>query len=156
METGLSHSKGDVNMLKDYINLLYQNRNYSKAAEKINEAIKLEPNNEILYVFLGQIYEQTNKPTEAEEQYKKALQLNPNNYEVVKIIGINLYNQAVKINKDANEIPAEKQAEYDAMIKKRNEVLEKAFPYLEKAKQIKPDDEETTRPYEKTKALLKK
>ena len=126
------------------------------AIAKVNDVIKLEPNNEILFVFLGQIYDIMGKPTESAAQYDKAFKINPNNFEVLKAIGVNIFNQAVIVNKQANEVPAEKQAEYDNLIKKRNEILERALTYLEKAYKINPDDEELKTPYNKTKTLLKK
>ena len=156
LEKGSNMIKSDADILKAYINILYATHQFDKAIEKMNETIKLEPNNEILYVFLGQIYDQMNKPTDAAEQFEKAFKINPNSFDVVKSVGINIFNQAVKVNKQANDIPADKQAEYDALIKKRNEIFEKALPYLQKANQMKPEDEEVSRPYEKTKTLLKK
>jgi len=156
LDAGYKAFPNDINIIYAFINIYSASGKFDKAADKINDAIKLTPNNEMLYVVKGGLLEHQGKDKEAEDEYNKALGLNPNNFDVLKSIGLNIYNQGVKVNKQANEIPAEKQVEYDALIKKRNELLEKSLTYLDKANQIKAGDEEVERPMMRVKGLLKK
>ena len=63
-----------------YLSLSYfQNNNYFKALKAINQAIKLDPNNE-KYLFLrGKIYYKTHAYKIAIKEFKKLIDLNPNN-----------------------------------------------------------------------------
>ena len=154
LENAEKNYPGDLNISYGFVNIYTTSHQFEKAIQKLNEALKLAPNNEVLYVVLGGIYENVEQDKQAEEQYTKAYNLNPNNYEVVKSIGINIYNQGVKINRDANKEKDDNK--YTALIKKRDEVFTQAIVYLDKANKMKPEDEEVTKVLNIAKSKLNK
>jgi hypothetical protein len=44
---------------------------------------------------------------------------------------------------EANDLPLSETKKYDEMTEQANEIIRKALPYLEKAYEIMPDNEET-------------
>ena len=76
----LSARKGDRATYVPWVNLasVYsQEKDYDKATEIINQALKLYPNNYNVYYGAGFIYESSSNPTEARKFYELALQSKP-------------------------------------------------------------------------------
>lgn len=107
--------------------------------DKLAAAIELAPDNEVLHAVLGQVYEKSNDPVNAEKEFIKALEIKPD-YEVVNFkLGAMYFNLAADYNKKLNDLPPTETAkakEYEAKIK---ENFTKATPYLEKAYEVTPD-----------------
>lgn len=51
----------------------------AEALEELNKAANIDPNYEMTYVYRGNVYQLMNEFTSAEAQYRKALEINPNN-----------------------------------------------------------------------------
>lgn len=111
-----------------------------KALEYLTKAIESEPNNPSFYQAQGALLDQLGKPDEAKASYEKALAIDPNFFESWLNLGVQVFNKAVEMSKAANDIPANKQKEYDAAIEAAYEQMNKAIPYFEKAHSIKPTD----------------
>jgi tetratricopeptide (TPR) repeat protein len=157
LEDGSMIYPTEASIIYGFVNIYANTHQYDKAIGKINDAIKVTPDNVMLYVILGNAYEHMDKDADAEVAYNTALSKDANNYDAIKSIGINIYNQAAKINKEMNDLPTDApQSKYDNLAKKRNEILNKALPYLEKANGINATDEEVLRPLKKSKSLLGK
>ncbi|MFM2225777.1 MAG: hypothetical protein RJA07_1979 [Bacteroidota bacterium] len=157
LEDGIAIYPTNDKIIYGFVNIYAATHQYEKAISKINDALKITPDNEILYVILGNAYEHMDNDKEAEAAYSKALEKNPTNFDAIKSMGINIYNQAAKMNKEINDLPTNApQAKYDELSKKRNDILSKALPYLEKANAMHANDEEVSRPLTKSKSLLNK
>ena len=157
LEAGSALYPTDASIIYGFINIYAASLQFEKAISKINDAIKLKPENEMLYIILGNAYEHSEKDADAVASYQKVLDKNPSNYDAIKSIGINLFNQAVKINKEMDVLPNNApQAKFDEITKRRDLVLAKALPFLEQAEKISPDDAELKRPLNRTKSLLGK
>lgn len=59
----------------------YQEKKYDIALEEFNEAIKYDANYALAYTGLGLVYAVLGEETKADANFKRALQLNPNNSE---------------------------------------------------------------------------
>lgn len=78
------------NNLGDYYG---RQRNYEKAIEEFQTAIKLQPNYGDAYHNLGNIYQQINDYEKALTNYQKALEFNPNLWQSLQNIGFIYFNQ---------------------------------------------------------------
>ncbi|MEZ5013503.1 MAG: tetratricopeptide repeat protein [Chitinophagales bacterium] len=118
---------------------------------KLNAAIELDPGNVELYFVLGTTHGELVKLDSmhaqehfdaAIEAYSKALQIDPNRYDINLNAGALYYNTAIEINKAMNVLPLEKEAEYQNLLKQRNKLYTDALPYFEAAHRIDPGNVE--------------
>jgi hypothetical protein len=70
--------------------------------------------------------------------YKKALEIDANYFEANLNLGYVLLSPAIDTYNAANQLPANKQKEFDAAVAKSNEMFDLAKPYLLKAVDIDP------------------
>lgn len=119
---------------------IYSNRN-EEAIDYLNKVIAAEPNNAQFYDVLGNVYESGLKDMDnAEKNYAKALELDPNYVDALSNLGRVYYNQAINVQGDANMLSDNKQ--YQEEIAKAKALFEKARPYFERAHQQKPEQRE--------------
>ncbi|HNP32431.1 MAG TPA: tetratricopeptide repeat protein [Flavobacterium sp.] len=112
-------------------------------AKLVNEAIAKDPNNPDLYYNLGVVNGNLNKLDEAEKYYKKALEIDPNYFNA------NLNLAELKLRADekfVNEMnklgTSEKDNKrYEVIKAEREKNFKAALPYLEKAVELKGDNE---------------
>ena len=91
-------------MLSLINNYIYSNRN-EQAIEYLNSAIQKEPNNAQLYDVMGRVYETGVKDyAKAEEYFKKAVELDGENPDILANLGRVYYNQGVNKLGEANSI----------------------------------------------------
>lgn len=131
----------DPNFILNLINIyIYSNRN-DEAIDYLNQVIADDPNNPQLYDVLGNVYESGLKDYEnAEKNYSKALEIDPNYIEASSNLGRVYYNQAINVQGDANMISDNKL--YQVEIAKAKALFEKALPYFQKAHAAKPEQRE--------------
>ena len=115
-----------------------------EALTKINKAIAADPNNANLYAVRGSLYDQQKKSDLAQADYRKAVELEPNNFDSVFNLGVYNYNKAAdsytkasKMDLKTYQVSGKK---YEAEGKK---YFEASIPYFEKALQIQPNDRNT-------------
>jgi tetratricopeptide (TPR) repeat protein len=109
----------------------------------VNEALKNDPNNKVLYFNLGVTSANSNKLDEAEKHYKKAIEIDPNYFDAL----LNL--SELKLRSDLILVEAMNKLGTSEKDNKRYEILkaerEKNFksvlPYLEKAVELKTDND---------------
>lgn len=106
--------------------------------EKINAQATKEPNNKIYPFYLGIAYNAANENVKAEEAYKKAIALDPNYNDAYINLGGLIMNNGIEIYNKANKLPANKQTEYAATMKKAQAEFDRALPFLEKAVELNP------------------
>ncbi|MBE0651401.1 MAG: tetratricopeptide repeat protein [Bacteroidales bacterium] len=113
----------------------------------LKEAISKEPNNPgnaNFYFLIGKSYDDSGNKVEAENYYKKAIDVNPNFFEAYYNIGAIFVNKASNIQKQANDLPLDKVKEYNALNDSANVQLQLALPWLEKSLSIRPGDKLST------------
>ncbi|HRS99180.1 MAG TPA: tetratricopeptide repeat protein [Bacteroidales bacterium] len=110
-----------------------------KALEYINLAINKNPNDPQFYVIRGTLNETLKLRDNAIADYKKAIELDPNNFDANYSAGAYYYNTGVDTLDWADKnIPITEFAKLEEFKKIANELFEKAKPYLEKAEAIQP------------------
>lgn len=114
--------------------------NYTKL---VNEVLANDPNNADLLYNLAVISANANKPIEAEDYYKKALLINPVyfnallNLSELKLRSDEKY--VIEMNKLGTTEKDNKR--YEVIKSERENNFKSILPYLEKAVEIKPEDE---------------
>lgn len=138
---GLAIFPKDSTFMLNLINIyIYSNRN-EEAIDYLNKVIATSPDNAQYYDVLGNVYESGLKDLDnAEKNYMKALELEPNYVSALSNIGRIYYNQGITAQGEANMISDNKL--YQEEIAKAKALFEKARPYFEKAHQQKPSVEE--------------
>ncbi|WKN30818.1 tetratricopeptide repeat protein [Porifericola rhodea] len=132
----------NADFLNREINVLIQEENYEEAEQKLSKAIENEADNPILYYNRAYLYEQLEKEDAAVENYKKAIELDPNYFDATFNLAAYYFNKAAEILQEANNMDLKEYQKRGKEIEESAKVyFEKALPYLEKSKEIKPDDE---------------
>lgn len=109
--------------------------------EKIDAQAAKEPNNKIYPFYLGIAYNASNQNDKAEEAYKKAIAIDPNYGDAyINLAGL-IMNNGIEIYNKANRLPANKQTEYGAIMKKAQAEFDRALPYLQKSVELSPKSE---------------
>jgi tetratricopeptide (TPR) repeat protein len=124
-----------LNLINIYI---YSSRN-KEAVDYLNQAIVKDPTNPMLYNAVGSVYEDGLKDSgEAEKNFSKALEIDPEYIDAVSNLGRVYYNQAISKQGDANLITDNKL--YQEAVASAKALFEKARPYFEKAHKLKPEE----------------
>lgn len=146
IEKGRKTFPDDFNLIIAETNFHLSNGNSAKALELLNIAVKRDPENPTLYFAIGSnfntVVDDTSKTAEerarafaeAENAYKKAIELDPGYFDPIYNLGALYFNEGIKIFEEADaitdmELYAKEKEKYDAM-------WEKALPYLERALEI--------------------
>ncbi|MFP4094233.1 MAG: tetratricopeptide repeat protein [Cyclobacteriaceae bacterium] len=128
--------------IKQEINILINDENFEEAEQKLTKAISKEDDNPILYYNRAYLYEQMDRKEDAVENYKKAIELDPDYFDAVFNLAAFHYNQAAEVLKEANDMDLKDYEKRGKEVEeKAKSYFEKALPYLEKSKEIKPDDQ---------------
>ena len=112
------------------------------ALEKINKAITADPSNSNLYAVRGSIYDQQKKTDLAMADYKKAIELDPKNFDAEYNLGIYNFNQAATFYTKASKMDLKTyQAKGKPLEVEGKKYFEASVPYFEKALEINPNDQ---------------
>jgi len=148
---GLKKFPEDKNIQALDLNLTISSGSKDQAIQKMEEAIAKDPKNADLYMNLGILNYNIGYPKDgtanpkaseygakAEEAYKKAIELAPDNGTYNFQLGSLYFNQAAMITKQINGLGVSKadQAKYNELEKLMNAEFAKALPYLEKTRDI--------------------
>jgi tetratricopeptide (TPR) repeat protein len=106
--------------------------------DKITAQSAKEPGNKTLPFYLGIAYNSMKDYPKAEEAYKKAIAIDPNFVDANLNVGSLIMNNGIELYNAANKLPANKQTEYTAMMKKAMAEFDRAFPYLQKSVELDP------------------
>ncbi|GAB2870283.1 tetratricopeptide repeat protein [Hymenobacter ruber] len=130
-------------MLED-LNMSLASGKGEDALAKINKSIIADPGNSNLYAVRGSMYDQQKKTDLALADYKKAVELDPNNFDAQFNLGVYNYNKAADAYTKASKMDLKT---YQASGKKfeaeGKKYFEASVPYFEKALQLQPDDRNT-------------
>ncbi|MFZ6051507.1 tetratricopeptide repeat protein [Halocola ammonii] len=135
----------DEALLREELNYYLSNQMFDEAKSRLNEAIEKNPEDKNLFYALGVVYDELEEDEKAVEAYKSALEIDPDYFDANFNLGILYYNSGVEIIQAAGEIPPSQQKKYEAEVAKAKDIFKKAVPYLEKAKELEPEDENTLR-----------
>lgn len=123
------------------LNIYLQNEQFDEALENLNAAIKNDPSNDIFYYARGTIYNNKGDMEKAEADYIKAVEINNDNFDAYYNLGALYYNRGADAINACNEIMDNKK--YNACKDEANKVFVQAVPYLERAYELNPEDQNT-------------
>lgn len=138
----------DNGLLLEEINAYLAIGQGDKVVDELKSLIEKDPENYSIFFVLGTIYgDETNEAMfnveTAETYYTKAIEINPNYYDAVYNLGALFINESNKLQVIANDLPLSETKKYDELTEQANDIIRKALPYLEKAYEMQPDNEET-------------
>jgi len=110
-----------------------------EALTYLDASISKMPNNENFYFARGFLYENKKDIDEAEKNYLKALEINPEYYEALIELGIIYFNKGAEHTQYA--ITLDLQRDYDAAMAKAHEYFVQSLPFVERADKAKPNNE---------------
>lgn len=116
----------------------------AQAIGKIEKAIAADPNNASLYAVLGSVYDQSKQSDKALTAYKKAVELDPKNFDAQFNVGVYYFNKSADILKTVNKMNlATYQKQGKAQEAEAKKYVQQAVPYFEAASAINPSDRGT-------------
>ncbi|HCC30371.1 MAG TPA: hypothetical protein DEQ03_10010 [Marinilabiliales bacterium] len=122
----------------------YLNKDMSDLAlGYLTKAIEKDPGNQTFYFAQGALYDKLKNFDLAKASYEKAVELKSDYFDAYYNLGALYFNKGADMLKEANNIPANQQAKYDAAVKESLKELEKTLPYLEKAHSIDGTEKST-------------
>lgn len=125
----------DTRYIGFMVNNLIDKKEYAKADALIDKYIADSPNNAQLYFVKGVLCDSEGKMDAAQEQFKKAIELDPQNANALMQYGYKVYQKACDL--DQAEGGGMSNAEYNAFRAERvDPMLKEAAGYLEKAYQL--------------------
>lgn len=127
-------------MLED-LNMSLASGKGEDALAKINKTIAADPANSNLYAVRGSMYDQQKKSDLAVADYRKAVQLDPNNFDAQFNLGVYNYNKAADAYTKASKMDLKT---YQVSGKKfeveGKKYFESSVPFFEKALELQPED----------------
>ncbi len=147
VDEGLAKYPKDANLLVEKINVYLEGAQYPEALAYVNNLLEVEPNNDGAYFIKGLAYEKIGNEDSVVYYYTKCAEINPKNIKPWNNLGALYVNKANSMVEQMNKL-GNSSADiklYDELKKQRRELYMKAKPYLEKAKEIEPNDAQILR-----------
>ncbi|TCD00634.1 hypothetical protein EZ449_20530 [Pedobacter frigidisoli] len=133
LEDGLLLNPFNRFLTNDYINLLLDTENYSKAQGLIEGNLKVEKGNKLLYFLYGYLQQAGGNNATAILAYDRALTSDQNYFDALYQLSLAYLNTA---NESLNKNEQDKAAKYNGLI-------DKAQLALQRANEINPNDKKT-------------
>ena len=145
----------DLNLLLNETNFFLAEDETDKALNNLTLAAKIDETNPTIFFAIGakynEVVDDSTSTTEMKESafmeaanaYKKSIEINPDYFDPNYNMGALYVNKAASLIEIANELPFDKQAEYDTLRNQADTYLKECLPYLEKAQELQPEDRST-------------
>jgi tetratricopeptide (TPR) repeat protein len=140
---GRKRFETDQDLIKEELYLYESQGKTDVLLQKLTEALEYDPGSELLLKVRAQIYESMREYDKAELDYKGVLEYDEYNFDANYAVGAMFFNAGVAYNNDANQLSFKETTKIDAFNKKADGEFKRALPYLEKALEVKPDDNST-------------
>ncbi len=141
LKAGLAAYPNNKSFLIEDLNMSMSGGNSEAALEKINKTIAADPTNANLYAVRAGIYDQQKKSDLAQADYKKSIELDPNNFDSQFNMGIYNFNQAANLYTKASKLDLKTyQLKGKPLEAQGKKYFEASVPYFEKALEIQPND----------------
>ncbi len=157
IQKGYALYPNSKDLLVDFINYYLTSGQSEAALDKLSQAVKDNPENPTFYYATGTLYDTMEKDStdkynaeqkkdfhgKAISNYLKAIDIKKDYFEPLYNLGALYYNEAALILKEADKLPINKKAEFEAMQNQAKAKFNEALPYMEKANEVLPTDRST-------------
>ena len=109
----------------------------------VESALERDPNNYAFHFGLGLIYDKLGDFEKAAAEFKKASELNPEDFGSYFNLAITYIRKADSMLEEINAIPSNEPARYDEKLAEFNSYYKRSLPILEKAHALNPDETAT-------------
>ncbi|MFL9829649.1 tetratricopeptide repeat protein [Flavobacterium sp. ARAG 55.4] len=137
----------DTSLMLTEANLYLQTKDFDKYKQIITEVLAKNPNDAGLVYNLGVISANANNNADAEKYYKRAIEIKPdytNAY--INLAVLKLQNEKPLIEEMNKLGTSDKDMKrYDVLKKKREELFKSTLPYLKKAYELDPQNEDVVK-----------
>lgn len=141
---GLEKHPSSVYLMQEELRYFLKNDRADEALAKLDNAIKVDPNNGSLYAVRGNLEERKGNIDAAVKNYQKAVEVDPKNFDGHFNLGVLEYNRGSEFNNKAAKMDyatyKKQGASLEAQAKKHYEA---SLPHFEKALEIQPEDQAT-------------
>jgi tetratricopeptide (TPR) repeat protein len=136
-------------LIDEELNLYYLTGQADKFVEKLSKAIESDPGNAKYYYYRGNTYDvlfdknpaKTEYVEKAEADYRKALEIEPNDADLNAALARLYFNKAVPVINQREETDNVKnKKKFDELDAKAKELLKECIKYYEAASAARPDD----------------
>lgn len=133
----------DESLILSEADLYLKVKDFENYTRVVNEALAKNPNNVDLVYNLGVVSAGANKLDEAEKYYRKALAIDPNYFNANLNLAELIIRADDKFVTEMNKLGTSEKdnKRYDVLKAEREKNFKVALPFLEKAVELKPDDE---------------
>lgn len=129
----------NMELINQEINIYLARNKTNELKDKLNAAIEISPDNEVLHAILANLYQKTNENDKAEAEYLKALEIKPD-YEIANYnLGVMYFNTGNQWNDKLGALPPKETAKAKEYETKANEYFRKAVVNFEKSYEVSPD-----------------
>ena len=133
-------SPGDLNLLLTEADLYIKLKRMDKFGELMEDAVKMDPKNPVLYYNLGVVNFNQNRIEDAKKYYSKAIELKPDYTDAYMNIAVAILSKDTKIVEEMNK-NLSNDKKYAELEKKRLNLYKEVLPFLEKADELKRSPE---------------
>ncbi|HNS11193.1 MAG TPA: tetratricopeptide repeat protein [Bacteroidia bacterium] len=144
VEQGKALFENNTNLITMEMNIYLAQGKTDILIDKLSESIEANQYDELLYVNRGMMYESKKDYASAAVDYKKALELNPDNLDANYNLGVMYFNEAASMANAANSIKGNE--EFAKAKAKYEQKFKDSAPYLEEAMELnkqKTEDEQS-------------
>ena len=133
----------DTSLMLTEANLYLKLNDKATYSKIVSEVLQKDPNNADLLFNLAVLSADTDT-VQAEKYYKKAIEIKPDYFDAYLNLSELLLRNDEKIVKEMNSLGTSEKdnKKYDALKAERNNSFKKILPYLEKAVELKPDNQD--------------
>jgi tetratricopeptide (TPR) repeat protein len=130
IEKGRTMFEDNMDLITSELDIYIVRKKTDVLKNKLNTALEVSPDNEILHFVLANLYKGTNQFADAEKEYLKAIEIRADYEPAVYNLGVLYYSAGKEWNDKLNALPMKdpKTKEYEA---KSNEYFKKAAQYFE-------------------------
>lgn len=129
----------NMELVNQEINIYLARNKTDELKTKLNDAINLAPDNEVLHAILANLYQKTKENDKAEAEYLKALEIKAD-YEIANYnLGVMYFNLGNEWNDKLGALPPKETAKAKEYEAKANEYFRKAVANFEKSYEVSPD-----------------
>ena len=143
LKQGREKFPNDQSLITLELDIYLSSERLDEALENLNLAINNDPDNYLFYYIRGVIYDNKDDIENAQMDYRKAIELNPEHFDSYLSLGASYNNKGAKMLTEANLIPPSEQEKYDVAKAAAIKVIREGLPYIEKAHELNPKDMDT-------------